>query len=56
VSRDSVVCCQVEVSVLGRMLVPRSPTEGENEEALDHWGLLRNGMHKVLFMRCHSGK
>ena len=56
VSRESVVCCQVEVSTSGRMLVPRSPTEGENEEALAHWGSLRNGMHEVLFTKCHSGK
>ena len=55
-SREIVVYYQVEVSASGRMLVPSSPTEGDNEEALAHWGLLRNGIHRVLFTRCHSGK
>ena len=50
----SVVCCQVEVSATGWSLVQRSLTKRglcngvlsrilDNEEVLDHWGLLHHG-------------
>jgi hypothetical protein len=33
----------------------RSLTEGDNEEDLAKWGLLRNAVREMLTVRCHNG-